>query len=40
MICPVVSGKRIAIPVNSPEVYAIDSLNKDCVSGGCADQLT
>ncbi|CAB4020646.1 Hypothetical predicted protein [Paramuricea clavata] len=39
MICPVVSGKRVAIPVNSPEVYPKDSLNKDGVSGGCADQL-
>ncbi|CAB3976871.1 Hypothetical predicted protein [Paramuricea clavata] len=39
MICPVVSGKRVAIPVNLPEIYPIDSLNKDGVSGGCAKPL-
>ena len=39
IICPVVSGKRVAIPVNSPEVYSEDSLNADGVSGGCANQL-
>ena len=39
MICPFVGGKRVAIPVNSPEVYPVDSLNEDGVSGGCADQL-
>ena len=38
-ICPLVSGKRVAIPVNAPEVYSVDSLNADGVSGGCADQL-
>lgn len=40
MICPMVNGKRVAIPVNCPEVYSTanegDTSN---VTGGCADEL-
>ncbi|CAB3991037.1 Hypothetical predicted protein [Paramuricea clavata] len=40
MICPMVNGKRVAIPVNSSVVYSTDDDgNPGSVSGGCADQL-
>ena len=39
MICPVVSGKHVAILVNAPEVCSVDSLNADGISGVCANQL-
>ncbi len=40
MICPVVDGKRVAIPVNSPEVYSADNEEDiSNVTGGCADKL-
>eukprot|EP00794_Sanderia_malayensis_P008335 gene8335-biopygen6173 len=39
MICPIVNGVRVAIPVNSPEVYAIDRDKKGAVTGGTAGEL-
>ena len=42
MICPMVDGKRVAIPVNSPEVYSADNeedIHISNVTGGCADEL-
>jgi hypothetical protein len=40
MICPMVDGEPVAIPVNSPVVYSTDDDgNPGSVSGGCADHL-
>ena len=41
MICPMVEGKRVAIPVNSPEVYSTDKEGDTSnITGGCADKLS
>lgn len=40
MLCPMIDGERVAIPVNSPVVYSSnEDGNPGSVSGGCADQL-
>ena len=40
LICPMIQGKRVAIPVNSPVVYSSHKDgNPGSVSGVCADQL-
>ena len=41
MICPMVEGKRVAIPVNSLGVYSTDKEGDTSnITGGCADELS